>query len=172
MTAYWIRRLGKPSPKRVPLALVEQVFALYREKYFDRNVRHFHEKLGSQHQIRLSYSWVKKALQGAGLVSRERQRGVHRRKRERRPLPGMLLHIDGSRHHWVQDDRWYDLLVILDYATSRIDHAQLVEEESTMTVLGALRKVIVKEFFCAHTATAPVTSFGRLDGEGRSIRNG
>ena len=144
------RRLGKPSPKRVPLAVVEQVFALYREKYFDLNVRHFHEKLGSEHQIRLSYSWVKKALQGAGLVSRERKRGVHRRKRERRPLPGMLLHIDGSRHHWFQDDRWYDLLVILDDATSRIYYAQLVEEESTMTVLGALRKVIEQEgVFCA-----------------------
>src|SRR5580700_1193769 len=144
------RRLGKPSPKRVPLAVVEQVFGLYREKYFDLNVRHFHEKLGSQHQIRLSYSWVKKALQGAGLVSRERQRGVHRRKRERRPLPGMLLHIDGSRHHWFQDDRWYDLLVILDDATSRIYYAQLVEEESTMTVLGALRKVVEQEgIFCA-----------------------
>jgi len=60
-------------------------------------------------------------------VSRERQRGVHRRKRERRPLPGMLLHIDGSRHHWFQDDRCYDLLVILDDATSRIYYAQLVE---------------------------------------------
>ena len=55
------RRLGKPSPRRVPLAVVEQVFSLYREKYFDLNVRHFHEKLASQHQIRLSYSWVKKA---------------------------------------------------------------------------------------------------------------
>src|ERR1700721_4551860 len=97
------RRRGTPSPKRVPLAQVEQVLGLYREKYFDLNVRHFHEKLGAQHEIRLSYSWVKKALQGAGLVSREGKRGVHRRKRERRPLPGMLLHIDGSRHQWFQD---------------------------------------------------------------------
>jgi hypothetical protein len=137
--------------------MVEQAFGLYREKYFDLNVRHFHEKLGSQHQIRLSYSWVKKALQGAGLVSRERKRGVHRRKRERRPLPGMLLHIDGSRHHsfqddrhWFQDDRWCDLLVILDDATNRIYYAQLVEEESTMTVLGALRQVVEQErIFCA-----------------------
>ena len=83
-------------------------------------------------------------------MSRERKRGVHRRKRERRPLPGMLLHIDGSRHHWFQDDLWYDLLVILDDATSRIYYAQLVEEESTMTVLGALRKVVEQEgVFCA-----------------------
>ena len=144
------RRVGKPSPKRVPLAVVEQVLGLYQEKYFDLNVRHFHEKLREQHQIRLSYTWVKKALQGAGLVRRERKRGVHRRRRERRPLPGMLLHIDGSRHRWFQDDRWYDLLVILDDATSEIYYAQLVEEESTITVLRALREVIERQgIFCA-----------------------
>jgi transposase len=144
------RRVGQPSPKRVPLAEVEQVLALYREKYFDLNVRHFHEKLQQEHQIHLSYTWVKKALQGAGLVRRERKRGVHRRRRERRPLPGMLLHIDGSRHRWFQDDRWYDLLVILDDASSEIYYAQLVEEESTMTVLRALREVIERQgIFCA-----------------------
>ena len=144
------RRVGKPSPKRVPLAVVEQVFALYREKYFDLNVRHFHEKLQQEHQIRLSYTWVKKALQGAGLVRPERKRGVHRRRRERRPLPGMMLHIDGSRHQWFQDDRWYDLLVILDDASSQIYYAQLVEQESTMTVLRALREVIEQQgIFCA-----------------------
>jgi transposase len=144
------RRLGKPSPRKVPLAVVEQVFALYREKYFDLNVRHFHEKLVTEHPIRLSYTWEKKALQGAGLVSRERKRGVHRRRRERRPLPGMLLHIDGSRHRWFQDDRWYDLLVILDDATSRIYYAQPVEQESTMTVLRAWREVVEQEgVFCA-----------------------
>jgi transposase len=144
------RRVGQPSSKRVPLAVVEQVFTLYREKYFDLNVRHFHEKLQQEHGIRLSYTWVKQALQGAGLVRRERKRGVHRRRRERRPLPGMLLHIDGSRHQWFQDDRWYDLLVILDDATSEIYYAQLVEEESTMTVLRALREVIEQRgIFCA-----------------------
>jgi transposase len=144
------RRVGQPSSKRVPLAVVEQVFTLYREKYFDLNVRHFHEKLQQEHGIRLSYTWVKQALQGAGLVRVARRRGVHRRRRERRPLPGMLLHIDGSRHRWFQDDRWYDLLVILDDATSEIYYAQLVEEESTMTVLRALREVIEQRgIFCA-----------------------
>src|SRR3989475_1019173 len=114
------RRVGQPSPKRVPLAVVEQVLGLYQEKYFDLNVRHFHEKLREQHQIRLSYTWVKKALQGAGLVRRERKRGVHRRRRERRPPPGLLLHIDGGRHPGVQGDRWDDLLVSLDGATREI----------------------------------------------------
>src|SRR3954469_12383639 len=144
------RRRGKPSPKRVAMAVVEQVLALYREKYFDLNVRHFHEKLTSEHQIELSYSWVKGMLQGAGLIARGRKRGVHRQRRPRRPLPGMLLHIDGSEHRWFQDDRWYDLLVILDDATSEIYYAQLVEEESTLTVMAALQEVIERKgLFCA-----------------------
>jgi transposase len=144
------RRRGAPSTKRVPMAQVEQVLGLYRDRYFDLNVRHFHEKLSEEHQIGLSYTWVKQALQGAGLVKREPKRGVHRKRRERRPLPGMMLHIDGSRHHWFQDERWYDLIVILDDATSEIYYAQLVEEESTMTVMAGLRMVIEQRgLFCA-----------------------
>ncbi|MGH7077909.1 MAG: ISNCY family transposase [Acetobacteraceae bacterium] len=144
------RRRGRPSEKRVPVALVEQVLGLYRERYFDLNVRHFHEKLGEEHGIELSYTWVKMALQGAGLAAKARKRGVHRRRRERRPLPGMLLHIDGSRHQWFQDERWYDLIVILDDATSAIYYAQLVREESTATVMAAVREVIEgKGLFCA-----------------------
>jgi transposase len=92
------RRRGVPAPKRVPLETVEKVLQLFQEQYFDLNVRHFHEKLGEEHNIELSYTWVKKALQGAGLVKRARKRGVHRKRRPRRPLPGMLLHIDGSQH--------------------------------------------------------------------------
>ena len=144
------RRRGQPSPKRVPLATVEQVLGLYRDRYFDLNVQHFHEKLRAEHQIELSYTWVKAALQGAGLVAKGRKRGVHRKRRERRPLPGMLLHIDGSRHRWFQDERWYDLIVILDDATSEIYYAQLVEEESTATVMAGLREVVERKgLFCA-----------------------
>jgi len=144
------RRRGQPSRRRVPVATVEKVFALYREKYFDLNVQHFHEKLQAEQGIELSYSWVKQALQGAGLVARGRKRGAHRKRRERRPLPGMLLHIDGSRHQWFQDERWYDLIVILDDATSEIYYAQLVEEESTATVMAGLREVIERKgVFCA-----------------------
>src|ERR1700726_899781 len=143
-------RCGRPSPKRVPLAVVEQVLGLYRDRYPDLNVRHFHENLQEQHQIELSYTWVKQALQGAGVVARGRQRGVHRKRRPRRPLPGMLLHIDGSRHRWFQDERWYDLIVILDDATSEIYYAQLVEEESTATVMAGLKEVIERKgVFCA-----------------------
>jgi homeodomain-containing protein len=144
------RRKGKPSEKRVPLATVEQVLGLYQKTYYDLNVRHFHEKLKEEHGIHLSYTWVQQALQGAGLVARGRRRGKHRRRRERRPMVGMLLHIDGSKHQWFGDERWYDLIVILDDATSEIYYAQLVEEESTRTVMAGLREVIeTRGLFCA-----------------------
>ena len=144
------RRKGKPSEKRIPLATVEKVLQLYQETYYDLNIRHFHEKLREEHEIELSYTWVQKALQGAGLVARRKRRGKHRRRRERRPLPGMLLHIDGSKHQWFGDNRWYDLIVILDDATSEIYYAQLVEEESTRTVMAGLREVIRRKgLFCA-----------------------
>jgi hypothetical protein len=130
--------------------VVERVLGLYREKYFDLNVRHFHEKLQEEHQVELSYSWVKGLLQGAGMVSKGRKRGVHRKLRPRRPLPGMLLHIDGSEHRWFQDERWYDLLVIMDDANREIYYAQLVEEEATVPVLTGLKEVVEqKGVFCA-----------------------
>jgi transposase len=144
------RRKGKPSAQRVELATIEKVLGLYKETYYDLNIRHFHEKLRDEHAIELSYTWVQKALQGAGLVARRHKRGPHRRRRPRRVMPGMLLHIDGSKHRWLNDDRWYDLIVILDDATSEIYYAQLVGEESTRTVMEGLREVIEnKGLFCA-----------------------
>ena len=122
------QRKGKASFRRVPLATCEQVLRLYQEQYYDFNVKHFHEKLQEVHQIDLSYTWVKQALQGAGLVLRKRKRGQYRRRRPRREMPGMLLHIDGGKHQWFQDERYYDLIVILDDATSEIYYVQLVEE--------------------------------------------
>ena len=144
------QRRQKRTTLRVPMETAERVLALYRDTYFDLSVRHFHEKLREEHAIELSYSWVKQALQGAGLVARRKKRGSHRRRRPRRLLPGMLLHIDGSKHRWFSDDRYYDLLVILDDATSEIYYAQLVAEESTRTVMTALREVIERKgLFCA-----------------------
>jgi transposase len=143
------RRKGQPSAKRMPYAMAEQVLGLYREKYFDFNVRHFHEKLREEHGIPYGYTCIKNLLQEAGVVPRARKRGPHRRRRERRPMPGMLLHIDGSTHCWLGGLR-HDLIVVLDDATSEIYYAQLVEQESTVTVLAALREVVQQHgIFCA-----------------------
>jgi len=143
-------RRGRTSPRRVPSAVLDEVLRLYREQYFDLNVRHFHEKLTGEHGLAVSYTWTKGVLQGAGLVKRQPRRGGHRKRRARRPLPGMLLHIDASQHQWFCDERWHDLIVILDDATSEIYYAQLVAEESTRTVLRALRQVVEEQgLFCS-----------------------
>ena len=147
------RRTGRPSPQRVPLATVEHVLQLYRERYADFNVRHFHEVLHGEHGIDLSYSWVKKALQTAGLVPVGRKRGPHRRRRERRPLPGMLLHIDASTHRWLTAGpagRMQDLVSVSDDATGEVYYGAFVEEENTRTILAALRAVVETQgVFCA-----------------------
>lgn len=145
----WDYRRRSPSPKRVPVEDLEQILRLYREQYFDFNVQHFHEKLREEHGLKYSYTWVKTALQEAGLVERRKKRGSHRKRRPRRALPGMLLHIDGSEHRWFGDERYYELIVILDDATSEIYYAQLVDAESTHSVMTALREVIeTRGLFC------------------------
>jgi len=146
----WDYRKRGPSPKRVPVADLEQVLQLYREKYFDFNVQHFHEKLNEMHGLGYSYTWVKTVLQEAGLVTRRKKPGSHRKRRPRRALPGMMLHIDGSEHRWFQDERYYELIAIMDDATNEIYYAQLVEAECTRSVMAALREVVeTKGLFCS-----------------------
>jgi transposase len=146
----WDYRKKSPSPKRIAVEVLERVLQLYREKYFDFNVQHFHEKLREEHGISQSYTWVKTALQEAGLVERRKKRGTHRKRRPRRAMPGMMLHIDASEHSWFGDGRKYELIVILDDATSEIYYAQLVEAESTRSVLSALREVVkARGVFCS-----------------------
>lgn len=147
----WDRRRQCPSPKRVPLETVRQVLTLYRERYVDCNVLHFHEKLGTVHGIDLSYTWVKTALQTAGLVPKDRRRSPHRKARPRRPLPGMLLHTDASTHAWIPGlDGRQDLIAVLDDATSEVSYARFVPQESTRTMLAALKAVVeIKGLFCS-----------------------
>ena len=135
-------RKGKRNWRKVDAAEVRKVTDLYRDRYGDFNVRHFHEKLIDEHEMRYSYRWVKNVLQGAGLVGKSRSRPKHRKRRSRKALPGMMLHIDGSHHQWFQDDRWYDLIVIMDDATSEIYYVQLVEDECTRSIMTALRQVV------------------------------
>ena len=132
--------------------MVKYVLRVYRDRYFDLNMRNFHEKLSEEHGIELSYTWVKLALQGAG-PGQGAQAGL---------LPGMLLHQTAARHPWFQEERWNDLIVILDDATSEIYYAQLVEEESTVTVMAGSRR--------AQMAVLRLYSDGQLflgDTEGR-----
>lgn len=139
------RRRGVPSPRRAPLAEVERVLRLYRGRYAGFNVRHFHQLARRDHQVTLSYSFVKRALQGAGLVRRARPRGRHRRRREPRAHFGELLHLDGSRHAWLAllPDSVQTLLAVVDDATKQLLYASLSPAgESTAGVMTALRAVL------------------------------
>lgn len=140
------RRTQRPSPKRVPLKEVERVLRLYREEYDGLNVRHFCDKVWEKHDVTLSYTFIKKALQQAGLVKRGRKRGKHFKRREPKPCVGQMLHIDGSRHPGLalQPGLLLTLIVVLDDATSRILYAQLWPEETTEAIMMALRTVIVE----------------------------
>ena len=136
-------RLGKPSAKRVPGAEKDRMLALYREAYRGWNVRHFHEHLRRDHGFRWGYSRVKTQLHAAGLVTRAARRGAHRRKRERKPCPGMMLHQDGSRAAWLAGQPPLDLIVTMDDATSTIYSAILVEEEGSASTFRALLEVFI-----------------------------
>lgn len=137
------RRLGKASARRVPADQVAAMLTLYREHYGGFTARHFHDKLVRRHGFTLGYTWTKLRLQEAGLVARAPRRSAHRKKRPRRPLTGMLLHQDGSRHRWLPAvDRVFDLIVTLDDATSGIYSAFLVDEEGTSSTFRALGEVI------------------------------
>jgi transposase len=135
------RRLGKVSSKRVPVDREAEIEALYRGRYSGFTAKHFHEHLVRDHQFAWGYTWTKTFLQSRGLLERAARRGAHRRKRPRRPLPGMMLHQDGSRHAWLGDQPALDLIVTLDDATSAVLSAFLVEEEGTASTFQALAEV-------------------------------
>jgi transposase len=136
-----------PSKRRIPLAQLERVLQLYRERYIGFNGRHFHEVVRRDHGITLSYSYVKQALQQAGLLRKRGVRGRHRRRREPRPCFGELLHLDGSRHRWLAlaPDTPATLITVVDDATSALLYAQLWTQETMRAVMSALATVIRAE---------------------------
>ena len=113
----------------------------YRTRHAGWNVKHFHEYLRRQYGFEWGYTWTKRQLQSAGLVDRTKRRGPHRRKRERKPCVGMMLHQDASPFAWLEGAPPLDLVVTMDDATSEIYSAFLVEEEGTASTFRALLEV-------------------------------
>ena len=138
-------RLGQPSGKAIAKDAVERILALFRKTYHGWNVTHFHEHLVRDHGFTLSYSCLKNHLHAADLVRPERRRGGHRRKRERKPCAGMMLHQDGSREVWLEGQPAMDLIVTMDDATSEIYSAFLIEEEGTQSTFQGLLETLVEK---------------------------
>lgn len=145
------RRMKRPGPKKVPLEEVNKTLTLYRETYMGFNITHFHEKL-QDHGIRRGYTFVKNLLQTSGLVAKTLSRGKHRKKRPRRPVVGMTLHLDGSSHEWIPNlpGRYFDLLALMDDANSDVYEMKLVREEDTLSCMEVLKNCIAKQgLFCS-----------------------
>lgn len=136
------RRIGQPSPKRAPVDELRRMQALYRERYQGFTVKHFHEKLVQRHGYKLGYTTTRLYLQKSGAVQPAPRRGAHRRKRPRRPMQGMMLHQDASKHAWLADEAPLDLVITMDDATSEIYSAFLVPEEGTQSSFLGLVEVI------------------------------
>lgn len=144
------RRRKVPSPKRAPLETVEKVLRLYREKYFDFNMSHFYDKLRKEYHIHLSYNWVRLALEGAGLIEKRQRRSVHRKRRARKPLVGMMMHMDGSPHDWFGDVSEYDMVTLSDDANNELYDIALVDEEDSHTCMDMIRNVVKRKgIFCS-----------------------
>ena len=135
------RRLGHASARAVPVDEALRRVTLDQTRYTGWTVKHFHERWPAEHDGHRSYSWTKKTLPAAGHVVRAPRRGAHRKTRPRNPLPGMMLHQEGSTHEWVPGCQW-DLIVTLDDATSERYSAFVVEEEGTLSRLRGLREVL------------------------------
>lgn len=137
-------RIDWQRPLRIAPSLLEEICRLKREVYPDFSVRHFHEFLTTRHSMGISYTKTKDLLQMEGLAESSPGRGKHRRKRERRPMVGMMLHLDASTHPWIEGVKDQDLVVMMDDADGRVLFARFVEQEGTLSTLMALKHVLVR----------------------------
>ena len=138
------RRRHRPSARAIPEAELQRWLTLYRKRYAGYNARHFWSTCRREHGLSWSYTLLRQALQTAGLVRKHRPRGRHFRRRDPRPCFGEMLHLDGSRHHWLawRPEEYQHLIVVVDDATGRVLYAQLAEGESSHAVMSALAAVI------------------------------
>ena len=136
-------RLSQISHRRAPVDEVIALKDLYKSRYRGWNVKHFYSWYKRDGGKR-SYTWVKKTLQSGGIVSKSKKKGEHRKRREASPLPGMMIHQDGSRHEWVEGRKW-DLIITMDDATNEHYSMFFVEEEGTMSSFKGVKEVILKK---------------------------
>ncbi len=137
------KRLSQVSQRRAPVDEVMATVALYRSRYSGWNVKHFYSWYCRDHGGQRSYTWVKNTLQAEGAVPRSPKRGTHRKRRERSPLPGMMIHQDGSVHEWISGQKW-DLIVTMEDATNEHYSMFFVEEEGTLSSFRGVDEVITQ----------------------------
>src|SRR5205807_9304588 len=142
ISAVMDQRGGRPRRKRIKAGTIELLCRLKRDVYADFSLRHFYEHVSEKHDVKVSYNWLRLMLQEAGAVEKEPARGKYRRKRERRPMIGMLVHLDASTHEWIAGLPMQDLVVALDDADGRMLYARFFPQEGTASTFAALEAVV------------------------------
>jgi transposase len=142
MEAVLDQRGGRPRRRRIKAGTIELLCRLKRDLYQDFSVRHFYEHVSEKHQLKVSYNWLRLMLQEAGVVQKEAARGKYRRRRERRPMVGMLVHLDASTHEWIAGLPRHDLVVALDDADGRILYARFFAQEGSASTFAAIEAVV------------------------------
>jgi transposase len=142
MSAVMDQRGGRPRRKRIKAGTIELLCRLKRDVYADFSLRHFYEHVTEKHGVKVSYNWLRLMLQEAGVVEKDPARGQYRRRRERRPMVGMLVHLDASTHEWIAGLPKQDLVVALDDADGRILYARFFPQEGTASTFAALESVV------------------------------
>lgn len=137
------KRLSQISKRRASGTEVDHVVQLYKSSFAGWNVAHFHSKYKAEFKGARSYSWLKTVLQGAGVVKTSKRQGKHRIKRERAPLPGMMLHQDASTHRWVPNAVW-DLVVTMDDATGEHTSMFFCDQEGTASSFHGIGQTIAR----------------------------
>jgi hypothetical protein len=153
---------------RIPPSTVAALLRLRRERYADFSVQHFHEFVTEKHGLKVGYTWTKRLLQDAGLAERAPGRGQYRRKRERRPMIGMLIHLDASMHQWIPELPMWDLVIALDDADGRALYARFVEQEGTRSTFAALSSVLGRFGRFCELYTDRGSHFGRTSQAGEA----
>jgi len=134
------KRLSQISHRRAPVDEVIELTERYRQRHMGWSAKHYYAWYRREGGKR-GYTWVKSRLQEAGLVARSKGKGKHRKRRDRAPWPGMMLHQDGSSHQWVAGVRW-DLIVTMDDATNEHYSMFFVDEEGTASSFQGIQEVI------------------------------
>lgn len=142
------RRITQRSSRKAPGKEVQEVIERYRERHKGWNAKHFHSWYRRDGGKR-GYTWVKTVLQDAGEMERGKAKGKHRKKRERSPWAGMLIHQDGSTHEWIPGEKW-DLIVTMDDATSEHYSMFFTAQEGTKSSMAGVRETIeARGLFCS-----------------------
>src|SRR6516165_4185472 len=142
MEAVLAQPRGRTRRRRIRAGTIELLIRLKRDVYTDFSVRHFYEHVTEKHQVKVSYNWLRLMLQEAGVVEKEPARGKYRRRRERRPMVGMLVHLDASTHEWIAGLPMQDLVIALDDADGRILYGRFFAQEGVASTFAALDGVL------------------------------